>query len=129
KLLRFVCITLGAIVLVALSLSALGLHPFLLGQGSLTPPPGPPGPTMKSLDQIASQGIAINATNTPGDATNLFIINQAGSYYLTGNINIAGKTAIHVTAPGSVTVDLNGFQIALTAGSGSGIATVVGLTH
>ena len=37
----------------------------LLAQGSLTPP-GAPGPSMKSLDQVASTGIAINATNTPG---------------------------------------------------------------
>ena len=35
-------------------------------------PPGTPAPTMKSLDQIASQGIAINATNTPGDASDEF---------------------------------------------------------
>ena len=34
-------------------------------QGSLTPP-GAPAPTMKSLEQIASTGIAVNATNTPG---------------------------------------------------------------
>src|SRR5258708_28107120 len=55
-------------------------------QGSLTPP-GTPAPTMKSLDQIASTGIAINATNTPGDPSNEAVISAAGNDYLTGNLH------------------------------------------
>src|ERR1700754_2714830 len=37
-------------------------------QGALAPI-APPNPSMKALDQIASTGTEINATNTPGSAT------------------------------------------------------------
>src|SRR4051794_19207170 len=68
------------------------------GQGSLTPPPGLPAPIMKSLDQIEARTI-VNATNTPGDATNTFIISTPGSYYLTGNImGASGKHGISILA-------------------------------
>jgi hypothetical protein len=63
------------------------------GQGSLTPP-GAPAATMKSLDQIASTGIALNSTNTAGDANVHFIISQPGSYYLTGNLAVT-KSTVH----------------------------------
>src|SRR4051794_19502095 len=70
----------------------------LFAQGPLTPP-GAPTPTMKSLDQVRSTGIAINATNTPPDASNLFVIANPGSYYLTGNLTgAATKSGISVNA-------------------------------
>src|SRR5471030_2422790 len=50
----------------------------VFAQGNLIPP-GAPAPTMKSLDQIASTGIAINAANTPGDSNYDCIISTAGS--------------------------------------------------
>jgi hypothetical protein len=94
-----------------------------LGQGSLTPP-GTPAPTMKSLDQIASTGIAINATNTPGDSGDVFVISQTGNYYMTGNIAAAsGKNGIKINASGT-TIDMNGFQIS-GAGSGGGSAGIL----
>ena len=74
---------------------------------------------MKSLDQVASTGIAINATNTPGDAAYEAVISAPGSYYLTGNLGVNKTNGIHVTV-GGVTVDLNGFQIARASGSGGG---------
>jgi hypothetical protein len=72
-------------------------------------------PTMKTLDQIEPRTI-VNAVNTPGNATNTFIISQPGSYYFTGNITGAsGKHGISIQAD-DVTLDLNGF--ALISGGG-----------
>jgi parallel beta-helix repeat protein len=102
-------------------LSLITIH-FLLAanaafaQGSLTPP-GPPALTMKSLDQVRSTGLAINATNTPGDSNYHFIIGAAGSYYLTGNLDVTKPNGIHVTAT-DARIDLNGFRIARSSGSG-----------
>ena len=63
---------------------------------------------MKSLDQVEARTV-VNAANTPGDASNQFVISASGSYYLTGNLNgVAGKNGISVQAS-DVTIDLNGF--------------------
>ena len=59
----------------------------LVVAGPLTPPAGPVASTYKTLSEVEPR-IAINAANTPGNAANLFIINQPGSYYLTGNIAV-----------------------------------------
>src|SRR6478735_5297203 len=78
------------------------------GQGALTPP-GAPAPTMKSLDQVEARTI-VNSTNTPGDASNTFIISAPGSYYLTGNLTgVSGKSGIQINAD-DVSLDLNGFS-------------------
>jgi parallel beta-helix repeat protein len=99
----------------------------LFAQGSLTPP-GAPAPTMKSLDQIASTGVAINATNTPGDANTHFIISQSGSYFLTGNLAATKTTGIRVNAAG-VTIDLNGFQISRSSGGGGDGIFITTISH
>jgi hypothetical protein len=70
-------------------------------QGSLTPPPGVPGPTMKSLDQIEPR---IPISSTP------FIITSSGSYYLTTNLHVTNGDAIDIDT-NQVTLDLNGFTI------------------
>ena len=96
--------------------------PHAFGQGALTPP-GAPTPTMKSLAQVEAR-IIVNATNTPGDAANTFIISVPGSYYLTGNATgVLGKHGISIQAS-DVTLDLNGF--ALISG-GTGAAPVRGV--
>lgn len=81
--------------------------------GPITPPPGPVVSTHKTLTEVEPR-VAINSTNTPGDADttpSFYKITQSGSYYLTGNVPLVnGKSGIEVTASG-VTIDLNGFQI------------------
>ena len=74
--------------------------------GPLDPPPGPIAPTPGPEPRIA-----INQTNTPGDAGAVFRITQSGSYYLTGNLQIpSGLVGIEI-AQSDVTIDLNGFRI------------------
>ncbi|MEZ6165562.1 MAG: right-handed parallel beta-helix repeat-containing protein [Phycisphaerales bacterium] len=92
--------------------------------GPLNPPPGPIAPTPGPEPRIA-----INSTNTPGDADSLFKISQPGSYYLTQNVTgVASRHGIEIAAS-RVTIDLNGFQLAGIAGSRHGIATTAsGLT-
>jgi parallel beta-helix repeat protein len=100
--------------------------PLLALAGPLTPPPGPVAPTAKPLAEVEPR-IAINATNTPGDADSLFKITQPGSYYLTGNITgVAGKHGIEIAQWG-VTLDLNGFELdGFVAGTLDGITISVG---
>src|SRR5262245_50105057 len=79
--------------------------------GPLNPPVGPVTSTYKTLSDVEPR-TAINATNTPGDATCLFRITTPGSYYLTGNVTgVPGKAIITVANAGQVgvTIDLNGF--------------------
>lgn len=80
--------------------------------GPLDPPSGAIQPTYKTLSEVEAR-IAVNATNTPGDADSIFKITQPGSYYLTGNVTgIAGakNIAIEISAA-NVTLDLNGFAV------------------
>jgi parallel beta-helix repeat protein len=90
--------------------------------GDLDPPAGPISPTMKPLSEVEPR-VAINATNTPGDADSLFKITQPGSYYLTGNIvGVSGKHGIEI-ASSNVSVDLMGFALLGVTGSLDGITT------
>ena len=97
------------------------------GQGSLTPP-GTPAPTMKSLDQVASTGIPIDADHLSNDASNHFIIGSPGSYYLPRNLTVTKTNGIEITAP-DVTIDLNGFEIARNSGVGGAAIKTLGLAH
>lgn len=99
---------------VALALSA---SAGLLVAGPLNPPGGPVGPTYKTLSEVEPR-TAVNAVNTPGDAGNLYIISQPGSYYLTAPIS-TNLVAIRITAA-NVTLDLNGFTVQNTGG-GAGL--------
>lgn len=88
------------------------VHAAALG-GPLDPPAGPIASTAKPLAEVEPR-IAINATNTPGDADSHFKITQAGSYYLTGNISLPSvEKAIEIVIGSGqqVTIDLNGFTI------------------
>ncbi|MFT3685178.1 MAG: right-handed parallel beta-helix repeat-containing protein [Phycisphaerales bacterium] len=93
--------------------------------GPLAPPAGPVASTGKQLTELEPR-TAINATNTPGDSTSLYIISQSGSYYLTGNINAAsGKHAIKITAH-DVTIDLCGFTMKGIVGALDGVNAASG---
>lgn len=96
----------------ALVLAALTLPAF--AQGPLVPAAGP-APSMKSLAQVEPR--------TPISPTAGFplTLNQPGSYYLTGNINVSGGNVI-VIAADDITLDLNGFAISSTAPFASGSA-------
>ena len=127
-------------VAVAVSLTVAAALPGL-SQGPLNPP-GAPAPTMKSLDELdaklrdantkldqadvkqtaadAKLEKRIDVLTLPGDDSATHIISQSGSYYLTGNINGGGKTAISIRVS-NVTLDLNGFTVDGNGGAGAGI--------
>lgn len=97
-------------VLGSISALALAAGAGLLVAGPLNPPGGAVSPTMKALSEVEPR-IAINSTNTPGDADSVFKITQPGSYYLTDNVvGVPGKLGIEIAAS-DVTIDLNGFTL------------------
>ncbi|MCB1130439.1 MAG: right-handed parallel beta-helix repeat-containing protein [Verrucomicrobiae bacterium] len=94
------------------------------GQGSLTPPLGPPEPSMKSMSEIygAIAGVK-DDERTPIHALP-YAISQPGSYYLAGSLSVSSGAGIAISTS-NVTLDLNGFTISSTlsgiAGSGYAI--------
>ena len=100
--------------------------------GPLDPPAGPITSTFKTLNDVEPR-MAINAVNTPGDATSLYKITLPGSYFLTGDTGPigAGKHGILIAAS-NVTVDLRGFAIwsnGSTSPALDGIHAGTGVSH
>jgi hypothetical protein len=84
----------------------------LLAQGPLTPQPGAPAPTMKTLQQVEPR---TDLNTLGGDATTVCTIVRPGSYYLSADLaGAAGKSTIRVATAGRVTIDLNGFALTST---------------
>lgn len=108
-------------------LSAINCQPSTArAQGSLTPPTGAPAPVMKTLDQIEARiplvagqpGVSVSAS---GEIT----ITNSGSYYLTRNLT-STNTAVSCINVGThnVALDLNGYTISRTNGTGLGTAGI-----
>src|SRR4051812_7502934 len=93
-----------SILSLAVLLSAFLLPHSTFGQGSLTPP-GPPAPTVKTLDQLDGKLDQIEPRKPI--STLPFTISAAGIYYLTKNITTTGD-GITIRAD-DVVVDLGGF--------------------
>jgi hypothetical protein len=74
-----------------------------VAQGALIPPPGAPVPSMRTLEQIEPR--------IPIDSVPI-AITQAGSYYLTRNLehSVSGQPAISITAS-NVTLDFMGHTL------------------
>lgn len=87
--------------------------------GSLTPP-GAPGVTMKSLEEI-EPGTPIN----PADVSTTGIsISTPGYYYLTGNIeNVAATSSVFLITASNVTLDLRGFSLIADGATGTAAAS------
>lgn len=82
-------------------------------------PPGPPGPTLKTLVEVEPRSLLQNDYQT----FNPVVITQPGSYYLAEDIfAFGGAHGIHIQAS-QVTLDLNGFTVYgnLEVGSTKGI--------
>lgn len=107
------------------------------GQGDLAPA-GPPGPVMKSLEQVEPR---IDLATVGGsDLNHQYVISLPGSYYLSENLEITRPYGVRINTRG-VILDLNGFNISRESGSGgSGIyvpasgatvrnGTIVGFDH
>ena len=82
-------------------------------------PSGPPGSTMKTLDEVEPR-IPIPGSTKPAATFN---INQSGSYYLTGS-RLCSGTGIQVDA-NNVTIDLMGYSL---IGPDSGLTHGISMT-
>jgi hypothetical protein len=94
------------VVVSVLALAGLAVCSLIGYAGSLEPS-GPPGPTMKTLDDVEPRVAIRNKFNT----LTPIVISQQGSYYLAEDIlAFPGAHGIEITAS-NVTLDLNGFTV------------------
>jgi hypothetical protein len=101
-----------SVILVLFLAALVAFSPMARAAGSLEPN-APPGPVMKSLDEVEPR-IPIPGSSV---STGTFVISQSGSYYLTGD-RLASGVGISVDV-NDVTIDLMGFSLI-----GSGTAAI-----
>lgn len=117
----------------------------LVVAGPLNPLAGPVTGMYKTLSEVEPR-IAIDATNTPGDADSVFRIPQHGSYYFTGNVmgvagwasgvglqnatsgTVRGVTASACTSGISVGTSSIAESCVSTDNAGSGFTAIEGVT-
>ena len=91
--------------------------------GDISPPVGPVGPAMKTLDQVEPR-IPIGPDTTPGDADSVYKITQPGSYYLTETLEAQdGKHGIEISTS-FVTLDLSGYTLSGLPPSGQSLSGI-----
>lgn len=113
---------------ISIEVAVLCMAGITFGQGSLTPP-GAPGATMKTLYELDAAIAGVSNTvsaiqgevRTPISAAG-YVINSAGSYYLTANLMPEGGGSGITISVNDVTLDLNGFSILGGLATGQGIA-------
>ncbi len=92
--------------------------------GEISPPDGPIGSTMRSLDQIEPR-VCIN--DLAGDEGAVHVITEPGRYFLSGDVfGEPGKSGIVVrldedSDDDSISIDMDGFSLTGVIGSGNGI--------
>jgi hypothetical protein len=93
--------------------------PGLISAGNLEPT-NPPGSTMKTLDEVQP---CRPVQSLSGDADSVYIIDEPGAYYLTGNIyGEENKRGITIADDvDNVTIDLKGFSLIGVSDSREGI--------
>ncbi len=88
--------------------------------GDLDPPAGPIAPTPGP-----NAALVLNATNTPGDATAMFIITSPGHYRFDRSHTVgAVKTGVKILVP-DVRLDLSGFSLVGNNPSGQNDGVVI----